>query len=447
MAPFLARWTHFFAPKMTVRHKMTPRQIAGRVQTTLSYAGLFSALLIGSRVDQKDEVNAHLPTVRLQRLAQQSSYAVRMYHTGDVQAKRRSAIGFQRGGKVVEVLVDEGSEVRQGVPLARLDDRRAQSRFLELQAQLASARAVMSELENGTRQETLQAARARLSDVQQSLERETRDLERTKRLFQQNAVSRQEFERVLYRVRELKAREKVAQSELDELVSGPRDETKLAQEATVTSIEAALKNAKHDVDDSCLKAPFDGIITRRQVDEGIVVQPGQTVVELLEHRKLEVHVGLPVALAAALQVGQDFNVTIGATTLKSKLSTIVRMVDPATRTRKAIFTLPADAAERGVVAGQIARIEFLKPEQKQGFWIPVTAVIRDQRGLWSCFVFEPGTANAAQGQLKKHAVEILHQDSQRVYVRGTLRDGQWLVVDGLHRLADRQRVRAMKGNN
>jgi hypothetical protein len=90
-----------------------------------------------------------------------------------------------------------------------------------------------------------------------------------------------------------------------------------------------------------------------------------------------------------------------------------------------------------------------RPVAQGGFWIPATAIAGDHRGLWRCFVFEPhdrrvNEIDGARGAVGAHSVEVLHAETDRVFVRGTLVDSAWLVADGLQRLTPGQEVRARR---
>ena len=80
-----------------------------------------------------------------------------------------------------------------------------------------------------------------------------------------------------------------------------------------------------------------------------------------------------------------------------------------------------------------------------GFWLPLTALTESSRGLWACFVVDAlgdgRGGSAATHTLARRELEVLHTDGNRVYVRGTLQDGEQVVSEGLQRLVPGQRVR------
>ena len=80
-----------------------------------------------------------------------------------------------------------------------------------------------------------------------------------------------------------------------------------------------------------------------------------------------------------------------------------------------------------------------------GTWLPLSALTESSRGLWAAYVAVelPAQENTdgATHRLLRRDVEIVHTDSERVFVRGTLADGDAVVREGLQRLVPGQRVR------
>ena len=83
---------------------------------------------------------------------------------------RTSSLGFESGGTVVEILVDDGAAVAAGQPLAEAGyPLSLQTQRQQLVAQRDQALAVLNELRNGPRQQDIAAARAAVADLEQQL--------------------------------------------------------------------------------------------------------------------------------------------------------------------------------------------------------------------------------------------------------------------------------------
>lgn len=429
----------FFAKKMTLRHFLTSRTTWGVLFLGLVAASwAFLPGVLSKSDDPKGSVSeAQTVYVKTMVLECRAEFKIPVWYSGEIVARRKTMLGFQRNGRIVEVTVDEGDWVNEGDVIARLDHRQLSARIKQLGAEMLVAKARLAELEAGPRQEAIRSAAANLSDLRQQRKNSQLDLERASSLLPRGAISQQEFDQVDFQVKAIDARIAAATAQLDELVTGTRVEKLQAARAGLEGAQAANELAEYDLDDCTLKAPFSGNITRRMTDEGAVVDAGQPVIELVESEHLEIHVGLPVELAHQLETDDTLSVETGKQSTDAKLRSKLSALNTATRTQKVVLTLDKTAAEKGVVDGQLGRVKFENVNQIASFKLPTSAIVNDQQGLWSCFTVE------AQGQnqiARRQSIDVLHFQGDFAYVRGTLSDGQLLVTDGLQRLSNGQVV-------
>ena len=87
-------------------------------------------------------------------------------YTGVVTANRFSELGFERSGKLIRMLVNEGDRVNAGTSLAHLNTATLKAQERELLAERAQAIAQLKEMQAGHRAETIAAARARVKDLE-----------------------------------------------------------------------------------------------------------------------------------------------------------------------------------------------------------------------------------------------------------------------------------------
>ncbi len=79
-----------------------------------------------------------------------------------------------------------------------------------------------------------------------------------------------------------------------------------------------------------------------------------------------------------------------------------------------------------------------------GFFIPREALTESVRGLWACFVALPDSeAGPESYRLDRRDLEVLHEYSDRVFVRGAIQDGDWVLANGLQKVAPGQRVKVL----
>jgi len=345
--------------------------------------------------------DAPLPveTLRVERL---DAYEVTTRYAGRVVSRRTSELGFDRGGRLVSLAVDEGDRVEAGQRLASLDVRELRARRGELDARVDAARARVTELE------------ARLA-----LAKLTTD--RRRRLLEQDTISAQRFDESLYEQQALEA-------------------SLGAARADVASARSARRSVEVALDLSTLEAPYAGSIVARLADEGSVVSPGQRILTLVEDGVLEVRVGLPPEAVREIETGGEHAVEVAGRPHAARLHALLETIETDTRTVTAVFRFAERPA--GVRDGQIARVALATSNPARGFWLPITALTESRRGLWSAYAL---VADAGAHRVERRELEVLHAEADRAYVRGTLRDGERVVATGLHRLVPGQRVRVQPG--
>jgi hypothetical protein len=89
-------------------------------------------------------------------------------------------------------------------------------------------------------------------------------------------------------------------------------------------------------------------------------------------------------------------------------------------------------------------LEVTQTIPTEGVWLPTAALVRGERGLWSCYLLggtEPELGEDVY-RVKQSFLEVLHTESDRVLVRGTLEPGDRAIAAGTHRIVPGQLVRA-----
>ena len=340
--------------------------------------------------------------VEVLRVHRVESYEVATRHAGRVVSRRRSELGFDRGGRLVSLSVDEGDRVEAGQTLARLDVRELTARRREIEAQV-------------------EAARARVGEIDARLALATVTTERRRQLLERESISAQRFDESHYSEQALVA-------------------TRAAAVADIAAAESARRSVEVALDLSSLKAPYAGSIVARLADEGTVVTPGQRILTLMEDGVLEVRVGLPPEAAGRLAPGGEHEIEIGGRTHRALLHALLETVAADTRTVTAVFHF--EDRPLGVRDGELARVAIATENVAAGFWLPITALTESRRGLWSAYALTEGDGGP---RVERRELEVLHAESDRAFVRGTLRDGETVVATGLHRLVPGQRVRVQTG--
>ncbi|MEL6603305.1 MAG: efflux RND transporter periplasmic adaptor subunit [Cyanobacteria bacterium J06614_10] len=384
-----------------------------------------------------------------------SSYEVPRIYTGEIAALRNSELGFERGGELVQVMVDEGQRVLTGDTVARLDVRNLQTQRLQVEAQKAQAVAQLTELQNGARAEDLAEAEAAVRDLEKQLTLQETQERRREYLYERGAIAREQLDEFAFGSDSLQAKLDQARSRLEELRNGTRFEQLDAQQAVVNQLDAQLQDIDVNISKSKIVAPFDGIVAERRADEGTVVGTGQPVVELVEAAAPEARIGIPADVVNQIQMGSRQSVTVDNQRYPAEVTAILPQVDSSTRTQRVVLALD-DTAIGAIEPGQTARLTINETVQAEGFWLPRGALTQGIRGLWTCYVVVPADAQEDAFVVEQRSVEIIRQETfgdsssgdvseanTRVFVRGTLQPGEKIVTSGIHRLVPGQSVTAL----
>ncbi len=226
--------------------------------------------------------------------AAESSYQVYRSYLGTIESRRESSLSFEVGGKLIALAVDEGQTVEKGQVLAELDTKILRSNRNATVSRIGTAQARLDELIAGPRAEDIESARAQVRRWQSQLKLAEITSNRLLALNRSKAIAQQEADDAVYNEQVVKAQLDLATSGLAELENGTRKEQVAAQRATVNELKAELGTLDINIEKSQLLAPYRGVISTRLLDEGEVIASGQPVFELLDNRRLEARIGLPV---------------------------------------------------------------------------------------------------------------------------------------------------------
>ena len=355
----------------------------------IATAAAAAGVILTGRPGEADGIVAPPLPVEVVIAEHQPFYTVRRAFSGRVEARRASDLGFERNGLVVELLADEGDRVAVGDALARLDDR-----TLVIDRQRIAAQ---------------------IDEVSARLELARLTLARREALFQRGHSPEQTRDDIRF------------------------EATALA--AQLAQLEASLAGIDIELSKTELRAPFDAIVTDRMVDEGTVISAGEPILHIIEDAALEARIGLPSRLASRVAVGSVHDVTVAGLPVRGTVMANVPSLDASTRTMAVILAL--DGSTAAIPDGELARLLLDERVGEGGTWLPLTALSEGLRGLWSVLVVRNDPQTGDQ-HLARADVEVLHMETDRVFVRGTFEAGDRVVATGSHRLVAGQRVTTLE---
>lgn len=228
--------------------------------------------------------------------------------TGTIRALAAAELAFDVAGIVSSLEVDEGHRVRAGQVLATTDGSEARAEVAARQAELQVATRQLELLLAGVRAEERRRLQAELDVARAEEHLAQLELERGEVLVQRAVLSAADLDRLRSQLEAARGRTAAAGQQVAEAEAGPRAEDVAVAEARRASAEAALAIARAGLEKTVLRAPWDGVIARRNVSVGDAVDRGQGVFQLVDPDRLEVEVAVPSRHAARL--GEEARATL-----------------------------------------------------------------------------------------------------------------------------------------
>ncbi|WP_349263395.1 efflux RND transporter periplasmic adaptor subunit [Steroidobacter sp.] len=196
---------------------------------------------------------------------------------------RQIELPFNDSERIAEVLVEEGSTVKAGAVLARLDTGRLLPRVAQAEARVAAQREALRKLRNGARPEEIAQARAALAAAQAEAANATSQLQRMRSISDESkgrAISPQDLEAATATARMSEAQAESTRKALELTLAGPRQEDIDQAKAQLDAAEADLALLKRQLADADLVAPTDGVIRNRLMEPGELATPQRPVFAL-----------------------------------------------------------------------------------------------------------------------------------------------------------------------
>lgn len=234
--------------------------------------------------------------------------------------------------------------------------------------------------------------------------------------------------RELERARELKARERISDAELESVTLAERQ-----AESARRAAAAGLEQARLQLEDARVLAPFAGRLAAKHVDAHEQVAPGMPVAALADLAQVRVRCSVSEQDVARLAAGQPATLSIpalGEARFPGALQAVGVRADPLTRSYA--VEIVADNPGERMLSGMAARVEVEIARRPGAILIPGDAVV-EQYGQPVAFVVEAGLA-------RRRALTLGPTDGERVLVEAGLAAGDQLIVQGQWSARDGQPV-------
>jgi len=209
----------------------------------------------------------------------------RIFVSGNIEATEVD-LAFRIGGLIKFFPVEEGDSVNTRGAIAELDTDTLMALKGAAEAEIGFARAVLDELERGTRREEIEMARALLKAAESRLKNAKAEHERHTPLLEQGAISASVFDAKDTALGVAAADVRNARERLRELEIGPREEKIRAASARLERAAWQLKKIELDLEHSVVQSPIDGVVLVKSNESGEVILPGATVATVAEIDKV-----------------------------------------------------------------------------------------------------------------------------------------------------------------
>lgn len=336
---------------------------------------------------------------------------------GSFKAQQTTLIGTQVSGRVQEVLVDVGDEVKKGQEMVRID---ATFFKLELEQKKADLETYKARAESS--RQSIQTAQADLAVVKASVADAELELQRMKSLWEKPngespSIPKRMYDEALFRKQQESARLESAQSHLAEAQARSSESASSLKQA-----EAAVKYAEQRLGETNIRAPYDAVVTERLVDAGesVTSTPISHLLKVQEVDTLELEFSLPQSMLSRVQKGTpvDYEVEgidVGKGT--GPIAVVFPEVDEATRSFRCKVLI--DNKEMRFRPGLLARVRLVN-ERKDVLVVPRQSLLQSASG-WQIQVREGGQAVPRMVQ-----VGLLTEDEAEV--RSGLKEGDEVLV-------------------
>jgi len=376
---------------------------------------------------------------------------------GQIEAFEQTPLFAKVAGFVEELLVDIGDTVKKDDVLVRISVPELHDELHEREALVAQAEAEVKQAESAITVTRAAAATAesRIKEAEAGIPRANADMERwkseharIKELASKGAVTEKLEDETLNAFRSAEAATYEATAKVQSATTGFREAqaniaqaeaAKGAAEARSKVAMAAQDRAKSMLRYTEIKAPYDGMVTRRTVDTGHYVHPAsgpsnKPLVVVAQTDVVRIFVDVPELEAARVDPGDPALVHVQAVGSKDIDATVTRTswtLMESNHSLRAEIDIPNPEAR--LRPGMYATVTIRLEERPAAIVIPVTAVIRDGATTSCCIVND--------GKVERRPVTLGLRSGPLVEVVSGLDENTTIVIKQPELLRDGQRVR------
>lgn len=364
--------------------------------------------------------------------------------TGTIAPARQGNLASVFSGTVRDVNVQIGDPVSAGQVLVQIDDSTLRAQLAQDQAALAEARARLRQSTVNDRGAALTTSSS-LRSAQVAYDTAVADNRRNETLYRQGYISQQAIDQSRSALATAQAALQSAQvAAQNASMSSGGDSAGQADvasmQAAVAADDAAVQSVLTQIAQAAVRAPFDGIVTERNVDPGSLASPGTPLVQVSQLNPAYVNVGVPDDDLRYVRDGSQADVhvdVLAGRTWHGEVNHLNAATGQGTLTYLARISLPnPDVALK---AGMVANVTFVAAKDQGVLIVPRGAVATTDSGTVVYAVVD--------GKAKLRPVKVALQTQDEAQISGAgIAKGTVVITQRPDALADGSPVKIVSSN-
>ncbi len=357
--------------------------------------------------------------------------------TGTVEAIHTTTLMSRINGRVEQLLVQEGMQVKKGQIVAVIDVSDVQAKYQQAAAQITQAQAAVATAVASRSSAITQVntARGKLSEAQASLLEAKAELadaqlnqRRMSELYRDGAVPKANLDTANTKVEVSQAKIGQINATIAQAVSTIKSAQATVSQATasveqaqaqVAQAQAAVREVSANLNYGVVRSPYTGVITKKQVEVGAIAGIGQPLMTLESGDRLRMNVAVPESLIDRVQLGQSVSVQIDA--LKRQVSGRVSQMIPAADPQARNFTVKvALAPTANLISGMFGRLQ-LETDDRTALVIPTNTLVQ-RLGI-------SGVFKVVNGKAQFQTVTVHPVNGDGVEVFNGVNEGDHLILN------------------
>ena len=405
--------------------------------------------------------------VKVMCLQKSSKFEVRIF-PGQAQASKTVKMAFRVSGPLESFPVNIGDFVKKGETIAKIDPRDFVIQIKRIQAALKEAESKLKAMRIGARPEDIKILQANLKAAQARLILSRLELHRNRKLYQDKTTSKATYDQNEASYKVNLANLNALNEQLKKAKKGSREEEIQAMVASIEGLKTQLKAAINSRMDTNLKAPFNGYVDQKFVENFETVSAGTPIVSLIDCSTIEAKMRVPEEIVTQeshfLGMECEFDIHPG-----KRYKAILKEIGKNTTNSTASYPLTATlkimplwvlesfknhpiwlisileksmgvslSGKPKILPGMTCNLSIqLERDVEKHFEIPVEAVLsKDEHSyVWIC--------DMKKQTVKRRKVKLGNLRNDKIEILEGLKAGEYIVIAGTLYLKENQKIRPL----